>query len=423
LQHNLVLSPCFFNQRASTFNYRPMNILLKISFLFLISCTISFGQTQIKEKVILSYTIGEKDSLIRFRKTMQYDTSGCLIQKQNYYYHVREDGLLVKEEKAFFNTSTQTLTEEIINYHKGREPVRQKLSTRYLDYQAKEKDSKYILRQLFDKFGELAKEDTLTYDKEQRLIALCSYVYTGTTSLSCNYYTYKNDLQTRWTTYFKWTTINAKGNVVERSGKRRDYRYKYNKSGQLIRACGKHYKKRFYQKLKYDKEGKIRENKTVVKRKIKQLGTKEKPSKKKYRISKNEHILTYDEGRLVLELKLVNKKEINKREITFENNLVKTIKRTKDGSLLEEIIYSYSKELTVLKKQSNRYTKKGKVHYRTISDYDANENLVREEQNMGGKVLSVKTYVYNDSENVIEQNLSTNNNKNLEKTLYIYKYY
>lgn len=400
-----------------------MNILLTFFFLFFISYTVSFGQTQIKEKVILSYAVGEKDSVTRFRKTMQYDTSGCLIHKQNYYYHTRKEGLLIKEEKAFFNTSTKTLTEEIIDYHEGQEPIRKKLSTRYLDYQAKEKDSKYILRQLFDRFGELAKEDTLTYDEEARLIALCSYVYTGTTALSCNYYTYKNDLQTRWTTYFKWTTINAKGAVVERSGKRRDYRYKYNKAGQLTRAFGKHYKKRFNQKLQYDKEGKIKENKTVVKRKIKQLGTKEKPSKKKYRISKEEHTLRYDEGRLVLDLKVVNKKEITKREITFENDLIKTIKRTKDGSLLEEIIYSYSEESTVLKKQSNRYTKKGKVHYRTIWDYDENENVVREERNMGGKVLSVRTYVYDNAANMIEQNLSTNNTKNLEKTLYIYKYY
>jgi hypothetical protein len=401
-----------------------MNILLKIFFLFFISYTISFGQTQIKEKVILSYnTVGEKDSVTRFRKTMQYDTSGCLIHKQNYYYHTRKEGLLVKEEKAFFNSSTQTLTEEIIDYHEGREPIRQKLSTRYLDYQAKEKDSKYILRQLFDKFGELAKEDTLTYDEEARLIALCSYVYTGTTALSCNYYTYKNDLRTRWTTYFKWTTINAKGAVVERSGKRRDYRYKYNKAGQLIRASGKHYKKRFHQKLLYDKEGKIRENKTVVKRKIKQLGTKEKPSKKKYRTSKEEHTLRYDEGRLVLDLKVLNKKEITKREVTFENDLIKTIKRTKDSFLLEEIIYSYNAESTILRKQSSRYTRKGKVHYRTISDYDENENIVREEQNMGGKVLSIRTYVYDDAANIIEQNLSTNNTKNLEKTLYIYTYY
>jgi hypothetical protein len=400
-----------------------MNILLTFFFLFFVSYTISFGQTQIKEKVILSYTVGEKDSVTRFRKTIQYDTSGCLIHKQNYYYHPRKKGLLIKEEKAFFNTSTKTLTEEIIDYHEGREPIRKKLSTRYLDYQAKEKDSKYILRQLFDKFGELAKEDTLTYDEEERLIALCSYVYTGTTALSCNYHTYKNDLQTRWTTYFKWTTINAKGAVVERSGKRRDYRYKYNKAGQLIRASGKHYKKRFHQKLLYEKEGKIKENKTVVKRKVKQLGTKEKPSKKKYRTSKEEHTLKYDKGRLILDLKVVNKKEITKKEITFENDLIKTIKRTKDSFLLEEIVYSYSEESRVLKKQSNRYTRKGKVHYRTISDYDENENIVREERNMGGKVLSVRTYVYDDAANIIEQNLSTNNTKNLEKTLYIYKYY
>lgn len=412
-----------FNPIASTFNHLSMNILLKISFLFFISFSISFGQSQIKEKLVLSYSIGEKDSLIRFRKTMQYDTSGCLIHKQNYYYHSRDAKKLIKEEKAFFNSSTKTLKEEIIDYPEGREPIRQKLVTRYLDYQAEEKNSKYILRQLFDKFGELAKEDTLTYDKEQRLIELCSYVYTGTTSLSCNYYTYKNNLQTRWTTYAKWTTIDAKGEVADRSGKRRDYRYKYNKSGKLIRACGKHYKKRFHQKLKYDKEGKITENKTLVKRRIKQLGTKEKPSKKKYRISKEEHILTYDKGRLVLDIKKLNKKEINKREITFENDLVKTIKRTLNGHLLEEIIYSYSKELTVLKKQNNRYTKNGKIHYRTISDYDDNENLVREEQNMAGKTLSVRTYLYDNDSNVIEESLSTNNNKNLEKTLYIYKYY
>lgn len=413
-----------FNPKANTFNYLYyMNILLKIFLLIVISCNISFGQTQIKEEVVLSYALGEKDSLVRFRKTLQYDTSGCLIQKQNYYYHIREAGLLVKEEKAFFNSSTKVLTEEIIDYPEGAEPLRQKLVTRYLDYQAKEKDSKYILRQLFDKFGELAKEDTLTYDEHQNLIELCSYVYTGSTSLSCNYYTYKNQLQTRWTTYYKWTTINAKGNVADRSGKRRDYRYKYNKKGQLIRAWGKHYKNRFHQKLKYDKAGKIQENKTVLKRKVRQVGTKEKPAKKKYRLSKEEHILTYDEGRLVLDLKLVNKKEINKREITFENDLVKTIKRTVNGSLLEEIIYSYSNELKVLEKQSSRYTRKGKLHYRTISYYDENEMLVREEQNVGGKILSATSFAYDDAGNLIERSLSTNNNKSLEKTLYIYKYY
>jgi len=400
-----------------------MNIWLKISFIFLLSYTISLGQTPIKEKVILAYKIGAKDSTILFRKTLQYDTSGCLLQKQNYYYNIREKGLLVKEEKAFFNTSTKSLTEEIINYVKGKEPVRQKLVTRYLDYQAKEGDSKYILRQLFDKFGELAKEDTVTYDKEQHLIELCSYVYTGSTSLSCNYYTYKNDLQTQWTTYAKWTTINAKGAVVTRTRKRRDYHYKYNQSGQLTRAWGKYYKKRFHQKLLYDKEGEIKENKTIIKKRVRQVGMKEKPSKKKYRPSKEEHILTYHEGQLVLDLTLVNKKEINKKEVTFENNLVKTIQRSRNEALLEEIIYTYNEALTVIKKQSNRYTKQGKIHHRTISYYDDNENLIREEQKMGERTLSVRTYVYDDKANLVEQSLSTNNNQSLEKTLYITEYY
>lgn len=400
-----------------------MNIWLKISFIFLLSYTISLGQTQIKEKVILSYNIVGKDSMPLFRKTMQYDTSGCLIQKQNYYYNTREKGLLIKEEKAFFDTNTKSLKEEIIDYVKGKEPVRQKLITKYLDYQAKEMDSKYILRQLFDKFGELAKEDTLTYDKEQHLIELCSYVYTGNTSLSCSNYTYKNDLKTRWTTYVKWSTINAKGTVVNRERKRRDYRYKYNKAGKLVRAYGKYYKKHFRQTLTYDKEGKLKENKTIVKKKIRQLGTKEKPSKNKYRTSKEEHILTYDEGRLVLDLKLVNKKEVNKREITFENNLVKTIKRTRNALLLEEIVYSYKEDSSLIKKQTNRYTKNGKIHHRTISYYDDNENVVRVEQKMGERVLSVRTYVYDDKANVVEQSLSADNNKSLEKTLYIYKYY
>ncbi|WMX14842.1 MULTISPECIES: hypothetical protein [unclassified Aureispira] len=373
--------------------------------------------------VILSYGIGKQDSLIRFRKTMQYDTLGRLMQKQNYYYHIRDNGRLTKEEKAFFDLDKQVLTEEIIDYPEGKEPLRQKLITRYLDYQAKEEDSKYILRQLYDKFGELAKEDTLTYDEQQNLTELCSYNYTGSTSLSCNYYTYKDSLKTRWTTYAKWNTINIKGDVVERSGKRRDYRYKYNKKGQLTHTCGKYYKNRFRQKIKYDKQGHIVEDKTILRRKIKQVGSKDKPPKKKYRINKEEHILTYKDGRLISDIKSINKKEINKKEVTYENEHIKTVRKTINGALLEEVIYSYNKDWKIIEKTSNRYTKKGKIHYRTISYFDEKENLIREEQNMGGKILSITSFVYDSLGNLIEKSLSSHNNKSLEKTLYIYKYY
>lgn len=400
-----------------------MNILLKIIFITLIANNLAFGQSKIKEKLVLSYAINEQDSTLLFRKSMQYDSMGRLMQKQNYYYHSREKGQLIKEEKAFFNTSTQVLKEEIIDYPEGKDPLRQKLITKYLDYQAKEKDSKYILRQLFDKYGEISKEDTLTYDDNQNLIELCSYVYTGSTSLSCNYYTYKNGLQTRWTTYAKWNTINAKGDVVDRSGKRRDYRYRYNKEGKLTRACGKYYKNKFRQKITYDSQGRMKENRSIVKRKIKQVGTKEAPAKKKYRIKKEEHIISYEGGRIVSDVKLLNKKEINRKDFSYENGVVVSIQRSVNGNLLEEIIYRYNKSLKVLEKNSTRYTKNRKVHYRTSSYYDENENIIREEQNMAGKTLSVKNYVYDDKGNPIEQSLSTQNNKSLEKTLYIYKYH
>jgi hypothetical protein len=114
---------------------------------------------------------------------------------------------------------------------------------------------------------------------------------------------------------------------------------------------------------------------------------------------------------------------VDKREITFENNLVKTIKRTRNTLLLEEIVYSYKEDSSLIKKQTTRYTKNGKIHHRTISYYDDNENVVRVEQKMGERVLSVRTYVYDDTANVVEQSLSADNNKSLEKTLYIYKYY
>lgn len=400
-----------------------MNILLKIIFIILVTSNLVFGQSQIKEKVVLSYIIGEQDSTILFRKTMQYDNTGRLIQKQNYYYHRREKGQLIKEEKAFFNTSNQVLTEEIIDYPEGKDPLRQKLITQYLDYQAKEKDSKYILRQLFDKYGEIAKEDTLTYDNDQNPIELCSYNYTGSTSLSCNYYTYKNNLQTRWTTYAKWNTINAKGKVVDRSGKRRDYRYWYNKDGKLTRTCGKYYKNKFRQKITYDTQGRLKENKSILKRKIKQLGTKEAPAKKKYKLKKEEQIISYEDGHIVSDVKLINKKEIKRKDFTYENGVVISIQRSVNGHLLEEIIYRYNKSMKVLEKNSTRYTKNKKVHYRTSSFYDENENIIREEQNMGGKTLTVKNFVYDDKGNPVEQSLSTQNNKSLEKTLYIYKYY
>lgn len=403
-----------------------MNILLRgiLGGLFFLLQQLSYGQTQIKETTILAYKIHNQDSTLHYRKTSNYDLSGRLINKQNYYYHYKNRGILVKEEKAFFNLQDNWLIEEIITYSSGKEPIRQKLKTKYLDYQAKEKDSKYILRQLYDQYGELSKEDTLTYDEQNNIIGLCKYNYRGSTSLFCNYYTYKNNLQTRWTTYSKWTTIDIKGRVVQRQGKRRDYKYKYNKNGQLVHACGKYYKTRFHQTIKYDKNNKLLKNRTVTKRRVnKGKGTKDKPAKKKYRIDKEETILTYEDGRLVKEIRLINKKERNRKEVIYQDTFIQAIQIKLNGVTIEEINNQYNDQNKIVKKINNKYQKNGKLRYSVITLYNAEEKPIREEQVIGTKSLSLLEIEYDKHGNPISKSLSSQNTKSLEKTLYIYKYY
>lgn len=380
------------------------------------------GQATIKEQTAVAYGIWEQDTTIRFRKTTQYDSLGRLMNKQNYYY--RDKGVLIREEKAFYDVQNSLLTEQTISYPKEKEPIHKKLITQYLDYQKKEKDSKYILRQLYDKYGELAKEDTATYDPEGNLSELCNYNYTGGTSLFCNYYQYKNKLQTRWKTYAKWTTINIKGMVVERQAKRRDFRYRYNKRGQLIRSWGKHYSRRFCQTIKYDKNHKILEDKTISKRRSRVLNkNKEKPSKKKYYLHKEETIFSYQEGRLVKELKLINKKEIHKKEISYQDSLIQKIQTSSNGNLIQEVIFSYNSQQKKNKKITKKYNKNGQLRYSVVTHYNSAEKPIKEEQIIGKKTLSILTISYDQEGNPIEQSLSAQNNKSLEKTLYIYKYY
>ncbi|BDS14618.1 hypothetical protein [Aureispira anguillae] len=402
-----------------------MSTILKSIFIFVLVHLTFFvyGQAQIKEQTIVAYGIGQQDSIIRFRKTVNYDSLGRLINRQNYYYHHREKGVLVKEEKAFFNPQDQWLTEQIITYPLGKDPIYKKLRTKYLDYQANEKNSKHILRQLYDKYGELSKEDTLTYDKDSNLIAVCNYNYQGSTSLFCNYYTYKDNLQTRWTTYTKWTTINVKGMVVERQAKRRDFRYKYNKNKQLTRSFGRHYKKRFCQKIKYDKQHKILEDKSIVKHKARQVGTKDNPPQKKFYIHKEEKTLHYQNGLLVKEIQLVNKKETKKKEITYQDSLPKTITTSLNTIVVVEKIYTYNAQLILTQLTTNKYHKNGKIRYSIITHFNPKGNVIKEEQIIGQKTLSVLEIKYDKHGNPLVQSLSAKNNKNLEKTLYIYKYY
>jgi hypothetical protein len=416
-------------------------LLFMLKYIFFLSIiTLSndflFGQQQIKEKTEIAYRISNQDSTIRFQRTTSYDEKGRIITKQNYYYQSKEKGLLTKEEKAYFNTTKETLTEQIISYARGKEPKTQKLITKYLLYANKEKDSKRIWRKHYDTYGELTKEDTLTYNSSQQVVEHCKYDYKGNTSLICDYHIYnKKGLPSQWTTFTKWTTIDGKGEVANRQARRRNYRHRYNKNGQLVWTKGKYYKNHFSQKIKYDKNSQILKDKILRKRKIKVPVPKKKVEEKtqtkvekktKYRNKtlKEEQIQSYKNGRITNDSKLVNKKEVSQTKISYQDKLPKLITLKQKGVLAEETEYVYNDSTNIItKKTLKKYGPKGKYRYAIITFFNSIGKPTKEEQMMGKKTLSVLEIEYDKGGNPVMRSLSTNNNKNFEKTMYIYKYY
>lgn len=401
-----------------------MNIFWKGIFLIAI-CSFNnltlIAQTKIKEKKEIAFGLANADTTFRFQKISQYDEFGRLIYKQNYYYHPTQKGILTKEEKSLFDLSNQTLTEYIITYIPNQEPSSQKLVTQYLDYQIKEENSKRKGRQYYDELGELAREDTLTYNTNKDLIQLCTYDYRGNTSLFCDYYTYnKKGLKSKWVTLSKWNTINMKGQVVERHDKRRNYQFRYNKNGQLVQVSGFYYNTRFLQKLTYDENGKIKSNTTLIKRKVRSSNSK---TPKKFKIDHEEQILLYENGQLVSDTKLFNKIQTNRTEIEYQDTLVKTLKIKEKNILIDSTGYEYLNSNLLSKKTQTKYTSNGKPRYNLITYYNEKGKAIKEEQIMGNKTLSVLEIQYDDWGNPILQSLTMNNSPVSEKTMYLYIYY
>ncbi len=382
------------------------------------------SQGKIKEKIEISFMTSESDSLTRYHKTTIYDKKGREIRKLYYYYHLNSNKLK-KEEKSYFDSESKTLTEHIINYPSDKEPVSTKLITKYLEYELKEENSKRLYRQLYDDFGDISREDTLIYNSNNNLIERCSYDYRGNTSLFCHYYSYNNKgLQNRWKTYSKWTTINGKGEVAERKAKRRDYRFRYNKRNELIRSWGKHYLNRYKQKLKYDNNGKILENNTVLRKKLKvSVNKSKKGSAKKYKIICDKHIIKYKNGRIYSDIKLRNNKETNKKETEYRDSLPYISKTYRNSSLTQVDSFEYNKEGKILKKISSKFSNQGLLRYTLTTHYNKNGQAIKEEQKNRQKILSMLKIKYDSQGNPVLQSLSMDNNKTFEKTMYIYKYY
>jgi len=375
------------------------------------------AQPPIKEKQEIVYKITPKDSIIKTRREYTYDTLGRLMNRHSYTYH-SNSGVLRKEKKANFDTASNILTEFIIDYPQKGAPRKQKLVTKYLVYAPKEKNSKYVWRQLYDKYGEMVKEDTLTYNQDSLLTERCTYDYRGNTSLSCDTHKYnKKGERVRWRSYRKWTTINGRGEVADRQRKRRDYKYRYNRDGKLKRAWGKYYKTKFCQKVKYNKAGQKRLDKTVVKRRLKKSGAK------RYYIRKDIHQITYDNGRKIEEIKTIGGEEKLKITISYQDTLVKKYEKYLKEKLSLSIAYEYDENHKKIKKTEKRHNSNGVYRYSIITTYNDKENPIEEKQIMGGRVYSTLKKHYNSYQQLIQQSFSIRNNQNFEKTLYIYKYY
>ncbi len=398
----------------------PIAFILLIFILHQAQCSQAQQTIRIKEIIEVALAISKQDSLKRHSFTSSYDSIGRLIHEQKYFYH-RQNARLIKEEIRRFDSNSQILHERIIQYPENTPSTQKKLETKYILYTNQEAQNKRLWRKLWDDYGDIEKEDTLSYNADTALINKCSYDYRGNTSLYCHDYSYNIKGQMiRWKTYYKWTTIDTKGRVANKQAKRRDYRYKYNKKGLLKASFGKYYLHKYRQKIRYNKDLSLKDDKTVSHKKINYKDPKSGRIKKKKTCEKK--WLLYQDGILVKERQLRNNKEQKQTEKQIKNGLVVEEKHYKNEKINETFINSYKNGI-LTKNIHIKYNGKEKERYRIISLYNAEGNPLKEVQMIGNKQLSVYNYQYGSKGLLQSKSLSLNNGETLEKTTYIYKLY
>lgn len=394
------------------------------------------AQPIIKEKRSLAYIISSTDSIVRSQKSSTYDDRGVLLNSKNYYYNISKPGVLIKEESINFNPNNSVLTETITRYPTGKEPQTERLETKYLVYAPQEKNSKRIWRRHFDHYGELTREDTLTYNEDTLLVNNCQYNYMGSTSILCEEYQYKESLRKRWLTYSKWNTINGRSQVVEKQTKRRDYRYFHNRHGQLKRIRAKEYGNKIRRRLCYDKKGKLEKDHFIMKRKVSKSvkNSKEKKTNKKQNyIQKTETIILYEAGKKVSMQQLVDRKEIRKETFLYKDSLLLKEQILENGKRTEEHLYTYV-ESVLTESSKNKYDDKDYLYYTIKTFYNTQALPIRREQIAQNTLLSVQEWTYNNYGQVLSKTTSrpapTNTKKHTqtidrpkEKIVYIYSYH
>lgn len=409
-----------------------LNKILCLGFSVLIGTTSVFTcnaqdtKPIVKERVEKIYRLIEEDSIIREHTTLNYDKEARLIRKQAYFYDVREPEVLTKETKANFDAASQEMVEHIIYYKKNEDPTREKLETKYLLYTGQEETSKYVWRKLYDKFGEITKEDTITYNEAQQITQKCIFDYRGNTSLYCYDYDYnKKGQEKRWRMFSKWTTISMKGTVVDRKAKRKETRFKYNAKGQLVRTCGRNYSTRFTQKISYHPNGEKAKDETVLRRRVRNSKEKQKKTGKKYWTRKDITTYTYNKkGLPLLELTMFGEEVKAKIEKVYEqDSLLTEVKHYDRKVLVEDAIYEYNKEGKLKHSATNKRHSNGKLRYVVDIVYNEEGQPLVEKQLSDKKILSHIDYHYNEDQLIETIEVKVNNGTAFEHKAYKYTYY
>ena len=166
----------------------------------------SFSQTALKadfsfqikngDTIFRRIIVQSLDSLLPNYMDLQFHSNGQDIRQIN-TKSITKDGTVVTDKKITIQGTDTLTTKQVSIFDNNR----------------------MINRQLYDAFGEIVKEDTLSYSKDGNLTGKCSYDYRNNTSLYCDKYKYTNGRLKKWTTFYHWHTISLSGKVVEKREK------------------------------------------------------------------------------------------------------------------------------------------------------------------------------------------------------------
>jgi hypothetical protein len=339
------------------------------------------------------------DSVLTASKIYENNKDGALLSKHELYYGLQPAGTLTKEISARFDSSKMIIDEHIYTYKKDVTD-HERLKTKYLHYAATESESKYIWRQYYDISEEMMREDTLTYDKKGNLTTRMVFDYRGNTSQGADVYIYdnKNRLK-RWKWYSYWSTVNKKSKPVTRKEIKQDYKYKYNKAGNLLKVSGKRWSTALLETYKFDSNGKLLEY-VQLKTKKSKNSKSERAKKGKFSISEEKLIKTYQNGFLTLEKQTSDDKEIYKTEICYhKDSLISSMIHYKRAEKNYETRFEYDQNNKPLKKITQNYLN-NKPHSLLLSDYNMKGNIILEIKTLNGETMNRTEQSFDEKSNL-----------------------